>query len=173
MKVIGVKDLNEMIQYLRKPESYHIEEAEILLAENKEKADFCEIKGQESLRRAVEIAVSGFHNLLMIGPPGAGKTMVAKRIPGIMPPLTLEEGLELTKIYSIAGLLSRGDPLIRERPFRLWCEAGRSGARTIPVLHRHWQAAGEIRDRGKSRWHTEACFFWMRCRSFQEGAWRS
>ena len=72
MKVIGVKDLNEMIQYLRKPESYHIEEAEILLAENKEKADFCEIKGQESLRRAVEIAVSGFHNLLMIGPPGAG-----------------------------------------------------------------------------------------------------
>ena len=82
MKVIGVKDLNEMIQYLRKPESYHIEEAEILLAENKEKADFCEIKGQESLRRAVEIAVSGFHNLLMIGPPGAGKTMVAKRIPG-------------------------------------------------------------------------------------------
>ena len=85
MKVIGVKDLNEMIQYLRKPESYHIEEAEILLAENKEKADFCEIKGQESLRRAVEIAVSGFHNLLMIGPPGAGKTMVAKQIPGIMP----------------------------------------------------------------------------------------
>ena len=118
MKVIGVKDLNEMIQYLRKPESYHIEEAEILLAENKEKADFCEIKGQESLRRAVEIAVSGFHNLLMIGPPGAGKTMVAKRIPGIMPPLTLEEGLELTKIYSIAGLLPADDPLVRSRPFR-------------------------------------------------------
>lgn len=84
----------------------------------KEKMDFSDIRGQESLKRAVEIAVSGFHNLLMIGPPGAGKTMVARRIPGIMPALTFDEGLELTKIYSIAGLLSRGDPLIRERPFR-------------------------------------------------------
>lgn len=118
MKVIGVKNLNEMIQYLRAPESYHIEESEILFTEKKDKVDFCEIKGQESLRRAVEIAVSGFHNILMIGPPGAGKTMIAKRIPGIMPPLTFEEGLELTKIYSIAGLLSPEDPLVRVRPFR-------------------------------------------------------
>ena len=76
--------------------------------------DFCEIHGQESLKRAVEIAVSGFHNLLMIGPPGAGKTMIARRIPGIMPELTVEEGLELTKIYSIAGLLPAEDPLIRD-----------------------------------------------------------
>ena len=83
----------------------------------KEKLDFSDIRGQESLKRAVEIAVSGFHNLLMIGPPGAGKTMVARRIPGIMPALTFDEGLELTKIYSIAGLLSRGDPLIRESTF--------------------------------------------------------
>ena len=118
MKVIGVRNLNEMIQYLREPESYRTEEEKVIFAESTDKVDFCEIKGQESLRRAVEIAVSGFHNLLMIGPPGAGKTMVARRIPGIMPPLTFEEGLELTKIYSIAGLLSSGDPLVRNRPFR-------------------------------------------------------
>ena len=118
MKVIGVRNLNEMIQYLRDPEDYCMEDIESTVEENTEKTDFCEIKGQESLRRAVEIAVSGFHNLLMIGPPGAGKTMIAKRIPGIMPSLSLEEGLELTKIYSIAGLLSPGDPLVRKRPFR-------------------------------------------------------
>ena len=118
MKVIGVRNLNEMIQYLRDPEDYCMEDIESTVEKNTEKTDFCEIKGQESLRRAVEIAVSGFHNLLMIGPPGAGKTMIAKRIPGIMPSLSLEEGLELTKIYSIAGLLSPGDPLVRKRPFR-------------------------------------------------------
>ena len=118
MKVIGVRNLNEMIQYLRDPEDYCMEDIESTVEENTEKTDFCEIKEQESLRRAVEIAVSGFHNLLMIGPPGAGKTMIAKRIPGIMPSLSFEEGLELTKIYSIAGLLSPGDPLVRKRPFR-------------------------------------------------------
>lgn len=96
-----------MIQYLRDPEDYCMEDIESTVEENTEKTDFCEIKGQESLRRAVEIAVSGFHNLLMIGPPGAGKTMIAKRIPGIMPSLSFEEGLELTKIYSIAGLCLR------------------------------------------------------------------
>ncbi len=118
MKVIGVKNLKEMIQYLCAPESYCMKEEDSEFLQTSESVDFCEIKGQESLRRAVEIAVSGFHNILMIGPPGAGKTMIARRIPGIMPPLTFEEGLELTKIYSIAGLLSPGDPLVRHRPFR-------------------------------------------------------
>ena len=70
------------------------------------------------MRRAVEIAVSGFHNILLIGPPGAGKTMIARRIPTIMPELTFEEGLELTRIYSIAGLLSSEHPFMRKRPFR-------------------------------------------------------
>lgn len=118
MKVMGVKNLKEMILYLKEPEKYkETEEKEPQLTEDN-MPDFSDIRGQESLRRAVEIAVSGFHNLLMIGPPGAGKTMVARRIPGIMPALTFEEGLELTKIYSIAGLLSPHDPLIRNRPFR-------------------------------------------------------
>lgn len=118
MKVIGVKNLDEMIQYLKEPDTYIEEIENAMLPPEKEKLDFSDIKGQESLRRAVEIAVSGFHNLLMIGPPGAGKTMVARRISGIMPPLSFEESLELTKIYSIAGLLSPESPLVTERPFR-------------------------------------------------------
>lgn len=118
MKIIGVKNLKEMIQYLKAPESYALREGQTPVAGAEEGPDFQDIRGQESLKRAVEIAVSGFHNLLMIGPPGAGKTMTARRIPGIMPKLSYEESLELTKIYSIAGLLSPSDPLIRHRPFR-------------------------------------------------------
>ena len=117
MKVIGVRNLQEMIRYVQSPDSYRKEVGKTIESPGKEKLDFSDIRGQESLKRAVEIAVSGFHNLLMIGPPGAGKTMVARRIPGIMPVLTFDEGLELTKIYSIAGLLSRGDPLIRVKTF--------------------------------------------------------
>ncbi|MBU5480661.1 YifB family Mg chelatase-like AAA ATPase [Blautia sp. MSJ-19] len=118
MKVIGVKNLRDMIRFVREPASYNAESEELSVQPENEKLDFSDIRGQKSLKRAVEIAVSGFHNLLMIGPPGAGKTMIARRIPGIMPELTFEEGLELTKIYSIAGLLAPGDPLIRVRPFR-------------------------------------------------------
>ena len=119
MKVIGVRNLQELICFLKDPDSYkEIPLLQTIEGEEKDLTDFRDIRGQESLRRAVESAVSGFHNILMIGPPGAGKTMVARRIPGIMPPLTFEESLELTKIYSIAGLLSSSDPLVRRRPFR-------------------------------------------------------
>ena len=107
-----------MIRYVGAPDSYRKAVETKRKEKHENSVDFCEIHGQESLKRAVEIAVSGFHNLLMIGPPGAGKTMIARRIPGIMPELTVEEGLELTKIYSIAGLLPAEDPLIRIRPFR-------------------------------------------------------
>lgn len=80
--------------------------------------DFAEIRGQKLLKRACEVAVSGMHNLLMIGPPGAGKTMIAARIPTIMPPLTAEEQMELSKIYSVSGLFSKRMQLMQERPFR-------------------------------------------------------
>ena len=80
--------------------------------------DFSEIRGQEGVKRAAAISAAGFHNLLMIGPPGSGKTMIAKRIPTILPPLTREESLEITQIYSIAGLLSEDSPVMGTRPFR-------------------------------------------------------
>ena len=83
-----------------------------------EKPDFSEVTGQDTARRAAEIAAAGFHNLLMVGPPGAGKSMIAKRIPGILPTLTLEESLEVTSIVSVAGLMKEGEALVAERPFR-------------------------------------------------------
>ena len=80
--------------------------------------DFKDVKGQETVKRALEIAAAGAHNLLMVGAPGSGKTMLARRLPGILPPMTVEESLETTKIHSVAGKLSRNCSLITTRPFR-------------------------------------------------------
>ena len=80
--------------------------------------DFCEIKGQEHVKRAMEVAAAGGHNVIMTGPPGSGKTLIARALPGILPPLTLDEALGVTRIYSVAGALPADTPMIRERPFR-------------------------------------------------------
>lgn len=119
MRLLAAASLGEVAEFLKHPEEHFTEHA---LEENPKEAefsvDFREICGQKSARRAAEIAVAGFHNLLLIGPPGSGKTMLARRFPTIMPPLSYEEKLELTKIYSVAGLLSPEHPLKELRPFR-------------------------------------------------------
>jgi magnesium chelatase family protein len=119
IQVIGVDSLEEVWDILKgKKITSHVTVNRCLPLKAESYPDFSDIKGQSLVKRAVEIAVAGGHNILMIGPPGAGKTAIAKRIPGILPPLTLEESLELTKIYSILGKVEGENPLIRERPFR-------------------------------------------------------
>jgi magnesium chelatase family protein len=80
--------------------------------------DFPEVKGQENAKRALQIAAAGLHNVIFIGPPGGGKTMLARRMPGILPEMTRQEILETTRIYSVANLLNSSTPLITQRPFR-------------------------------------------------------
>mgnify|MGYP000010854794 FL=1 len=123
--VWGVNCLNDLLAALNHPELETEKvyqpriRAEDLLREGtgQDTGDFREVAGQENAKRGAEIAAAGFHNLLMIGPPGGGKSMVAGRIPGILPPLTLKESLEVTGIFSVAGLLPPGQALITRRPF--------------------------------------------------------
>ena len=97
-----------------------------LLEAGSDAVDFAEIAGQESLKRAIMAAVSGMHHLLMIGPPGCGKSMSARAIRGILPPMTIEESLEVTRLYSVAGLLDKKDVLVTRPPFR-------SPHHTVPI----------------------------------------
>ncbi len=119
IQVIGVEDLKQAVSALK---GVPLPKADSSEEEWKEPVemfpDFADIRGQENVKRAAEIAVAGGHNLLMIGPPGSGKSMTAKCIAGILPPPDMEESLEITKIYSVLGMLNEKSPLIQKRPFR-------------------------------------------------------
>ena len=120
IKVIGVSNLQEIVSYFSGTKTLEaVKEEDFLFTQEEEEVlDFSEVSGQETMKRALEIAVAGMHNVLMIGPPGAGKTMLAQRIPSIMPELTFEESLEISKIYSISGLLGEKHSFVSQRPFR-------------------------------------------------------
>ena len=121
LEVYPVETLQEAVEHLNgqrtiPPFQYDIREA--FDQQSEYPVDFVDVKGQEHVKRAIEVAAAGGHNLIMIGPPGSGKTMIAKRIPTILPDMTLEEALETTKIHSIMGLLGNDVPLIATRPYR-------------------------------------------------------
>ena len=127
ISIIGVETLGEVIAYL----NAEAQEKSLLIAPTKvdieslfkdsetepSNEDFADINGQAAVKRAVEIAAAGFHHVLVVGPPGSGKSMVAKRIPTILPPLSVKESLEVSTIYSVAGMLGENDSLITKRPF--------------------------------------------------------
>ncbi|HSE60154.1 MAG TPA: YifB family Mg chelatase-like AAA ATPase [Nitrospiraceae bacterium] len=139
VRVVPVRTLPEVVAWLQGQKEIHatvVDRQAYLNGSPPEHEDFADVKGQGHAKRALEIAAAGGHNVLMVGPPGSGKTMLARRVPSILPPFELEEALETTRIYSCAGLLDGQAPLIATRPFRAphhsISDAGLIGGGVIP-----------------------------------------
>jgi magnesium chelatase family protein len=122
MEVFGMADLTAVIQFfngLSSDSPVQLNRESLLKANHSHyDIDFAEVRGQENVKRALEIAAAGSHNILLIGPPGAGKSMLARRLPTILPPLSIEEAIETTKIHSVAGVIEKNEALVLQRPFR-------------------------------------------------------
>lgn len=161
LEVYGMETILDVIMFLNDQKAFEPTvvdtRKEFYEQQSRFEQDFADVRGQENVKRALEVAAAGGHNLIMVGPPGSGKSMMAKRLPSVLPPLTLAESLETTQIHSIAGKLGRDVSLISQRPFRAphhtISEVALVGG-AVPIL-----------SRVKYHWHTTVCSSATNCRN--------